>query len=60
MKIDLTGRYALVGGSSKGIGKAIARRLAASGANVCLMARNEIQLKKVVSELDVSKGQKHQ
>ncbi len=60
MKIDLTGRYALVGGSSKGIGKAIARRLAASGANVCLMARNEIQLKKVVSELDGSKGQKHQ
>ena len=41
MKIDLKGKNALVGGSSKGLGQAIANRLAASGANVTLMARNE-------------------
>lgn len=45
MKIDLKGKNALVGGSSKGLGRAIAERLAASGANVTLMARNEEELK---------------
>ena len=41
MKIDLRGKKALVGGSSKGIGLGIATELANSGASVCLMARNE-------------------
>jgi len=48
MKIDLSGKNALVGGSSKGIGKAIAERLAASGASVTLMARSEDLLKSIV------------
>ena len=60
MNIDLTNRNALIGGSSKGIGLAIAQRLASSGANITLMARNESALKKVVNELDQSKGQNHQ
>ena len=50
MKIDLTGKKALVGGSSKGIGLGIATELANSGASVCLMARNESRLKEIVSQ----------
>ena len=60
MNIDLTGKNALIGGSSKGIGLAIAQRLASSGANVTLMARNKSALIKAVSELDQKKGQIHQ
>ena len=51
MKIDLRGKKALVGGSSKGIGLGIATELANSGASVCLMARNESRLKEIVSQL---------
>ena len=51
MKIDLTGKKALVGGSSKGIGLGIANELANSGASVCLMARNESRLKEIVAQL---------
>ena len=51
MKIDLSGKKALIGGSSKGIGLGIASQLAKSGASVCLMARNETKLKEVVSQL---------
>ena len=51
MKIDLSGKKALVGGSSKGIGLGIARQLAESGASVCLMARNESRLKEIVDQL---------
>ena len=60
MNIDLTGKNALIGGSSKGIGIAIAKRLASSGANVTMMARNTSALSKAVGELDQSKGQIHQ
>ena len=59
MEIDLTGKFALVGGATNGIGKAIAIRLAASGASVCIMARNKSKLEKVVNELDRSRNQKH-
>ena len=59
MEIDLTGKFALVGGSTDGIGKAIATRLAASGASVCIMARNKSKLEKVANELDRSRNQKH-
>ena len=48
MKIDLKGKRALVGGSSKGLGLAVAKQLASSGAQVTLMARDENKLKIVV------------
>jgi len=59
MDLTLTGKNALVCGSTRGIGKAAAIELAQMGANVTLVARNEIELKKVVTELDSSKAQKH-
>lgn len=60
MDISLKGKTALVGGSSKGIGEAIARQLAASGASVTLMARNEEKMKAIIKEMDTSSGQEHQ
>ena len=60
MNISLKGKKALVGGSSKGIGEAIAKQLAASGASVTLMARNEERMKAVVDEMAIDQGQKHQ
>ena len=59
MKIDLTGKHALVGGSSKGIGEGIAMELARSGASVTVMARSETRLKTLVTTLDRSAGQTH-
>ena len=60
MEISLLGKKALVGGSSGGIGKAIAEQLAASGASVTLMARNSDKLKAVLTDLATSEGQTHQ
>lgn len=59
MNLELNHRNALVCGSTQGIGKAVALELAAMGANVTLVARNEEKLEAVLSELDKSKGQDH-
>ena len=45
MNLDLTGKNAIVCGSTQGIGKAIAEELALLGANIILIARNEEKLK---------------
>ncbi|NMM48856.1 SDR family oxidoreductase [Marinigracilibium pacificum] len=59
MEISLKGRRALVCGSSRGIGKAIAIALAGSGASVLLMSRDKDKLKEVISVLDTTSGQEH-
>jgi 3-oxoacyl-[acyl-carrier protein] reductase len=51
MKISLDGKKAIVCGSTQGIGKAIAHQLAASGARVTLLARNQEVLNAAVKEL---------
>jgi 3-oxoacyl-[acyl-carrier protein] reductase len=56
---SLQGRNALVCGSSKGIGRAIAVGMAAAGANVTLAARNESELAHTRAMLDSSMGQRH-
>jgi 3-oxoacyl-[acyl-carrier protein] reductase len=59
MNLNLINKSALVCGSSKGIGKATAIELALLGANVTLVARNEIALRETLQQLDVSKNQQH-
>lgn len=49
---DLTGRIALVTGSSQGIGQALAAGLASSGAAVILNGRNESRLADAAAELE--------
>jgi NAD(P)-dependent dehydrogenase (short-subunit alcohol dehydrogenase family) len=51
MDIRLDGRNALVTGSSRGIGKAIAARLAEAGANVMLSSRKADALERAASEI---------
>lgn len=52
----LPGTVSLVTGASRGIGRAIATRLAAEGAKVYLGARDEARLKEVVHEIGGSGG----
>ncbi|BFP41888.1 SDR family oxidoreductase [Flavobacteriaceae bacterium GF1] len=59
MVIDLKGKRALVGGSSQGIGRAIAVQLAKSGASVTLMARSGDKMKSLIKNLPTDKGQEH-
>jgi len=59
MNIDLTGYRAWVGGSSQGIGKAVAIELANLGAEIILVARNAQNLTAVKNELSTSKNQHH-
>jgi 3-oxoacyl-[acyl-carrier protein] reductase len=59
MNLSLEGKYAVICGSSRGIGLAIAEELALLGANCTLIARNEDHLKKIVQTLDSRPGQQH-
>ena len=59
MNNDLTNRRAIVGGSTSGIGKACAMELAALGASITLVARNEDKLKAVKAELPTPAQQEH-
>jgi len=59
MDISLKGKYALICGSTQGIGLATAKVLAGLGANCILMARNEATLKSAVQQLACDQDQQH-
>ncbi len=56
VKFDLTGKTAIVTGGGKGIGRAIALGLAASGAAVILAARTKPEIDAVADEINKTGG----
>lgn len=59
MDLNLSGRRALVGGGSQGLGAACAWQLAAQGAEVIVLARSVDKLSELVAQLPAAQGQKH-
>jgi 3-oxoacyl-[acyl-carrier protein] reductase len=59
MNISLSGKQALICGSTQGIGLAIAKELALAGAQCILMARNEEALRRAITELSSGQEQQH-
>ncbi len=59
MNLSLESKYAVICGSTQGIGLAIAEELALLGANCTLIARNEEALKAAVHTLDIALRQQH-
>jgi 3-oxoacyl-[acyl-carrier protein] reductase len=59
MDMSLAGRRALVCGASQGIGRAAAIELAALGASVTLMARDEGRLREALAGMPAPDGRKH-
>jgi NAD(P)-dependent dehydrogenase (short-subunit alcohol dehydrogenase family) len=47
MKVDLTGRVAVITGGSRGLGEAMAKALSEAGAHIALVARDKKQLERV-------------
>ncbi len=59
MDLSISGKEAMICGSTQGIGLAIAKELALLGANCTLVARNENALKEAVGQLQKNPGQEH-
>jgi 3-oxoacyl-[acyl-carrier protein] reductase len=59
MNLDLTGRTAIVCGSTQGLGYASAVELALLGCTVVLMARNEAKLQEALATLPTQAAQQH-
>lgn len=57
IQVDLTGQTAVVTGASRGIGKAIALRLAGGGAKVACVARSEDKLRETAEAIAAAGGQ---
>src|SRR4051794_13495707 len=56
MDLGLTGKVALVGGASKGLGFAVARALAAEGAHVVIASRDEEAIERAASTINGAGG----
>jgi 3-oxoacyl-[acyl-carrier protein] reductase len=56
MDLGIRGRRAIVGGASKGLGRACARALAAEGVAVAIVARTESELVKTAAALEAETG----
>lgn len=52
MAIDLSNKFAIVTGGTKGIGRAIAESLVDAGANVAITARHQDEITKALSQLN--------
>jgi 3-oxoacyl-[acyl-carrier protein] reductase len=59
MNLDLTGKRALVCGSTQGIGRATAIELAKLGASITLLARDETKLVGMMAQLPATANQNH-
>ncbi len=59
MNLDLSGRTAVVCGSTQGLGLACATELALLGCNIVLVARNEEKLRDVMLQLPSKEQQRH-
>jgi NAD(P)-dependent dehydrogenase (short-subunit alcohol dehydrogenase family) len=59
MDLELDGKIALVTGSSKGIGEAVARRLAREKATVIIHGRDQAKAEKVAGEIVAAGGRAH-
>ncbi|MFK8057107.1 MAG: SDR family oxidoreductase [Saprospiraceae bacterium] len=58
--LPLSGRHALIGGASRGIGRATALALAEAGAHCTLLGRTAETLSTVMGELATQDGQQHE
>lgn len=58
MDLGISGRTALVGGASKGLGRACAEALSQNGVHVTIVARNSQALERVAGEISARSGVK--
>jgi NAD(P)-dependent dehydrogenase (short-subunit alcohol dehydrogenase family) len=55
-RIDFTGRVVVITGGSRGLGLVLARQMAAEGARLCLIARNEEELARAAEQFPPAAG----
>ena len=56
MDLQLTGKVAVVGGASKGLGRACAQSLAEEGVNLTICSRSQAELEKAAEEIRADTG----